>query len=119
MEPWERELDQYLAPHGVVFSEQASVQNFKQEMRTRLRSIRLPLLSSVLLYDGAGSLTVRVTSLIILAWMCTFMPKTPFAVFFFSLVSLPGLWMWWYRLTSPEKRIQRMQALFEKHMGSF
>ena len=119
MEQWEQELDQYLAPYGVVFSRQASTQTFKQEMRERVRSIHLPLLSSVLLYDGAGSLIIRVTSLIILVWMCACMPKTPFATIFFTIISLPGLWMWWYRLAPPEKRIQRMQALFEKHAGTF
>lgn len=122
MEPWERELDQYLAPHGVVFSEQACTQTFKQEMRTQLRSVRLPLVSHALLYDGMGSLIVRLTSLIILAWMYPPFwhkldtPKIPFVInVFFVLMSLPGLWMWWYRLMMPcEKRRQRMQALFEK-----
>lgn len=121
MEPWEQELDQYLAPHGVVFSEEASVQSFKQEMRARLNSIRLPLFSTVLLYDGAGSLIFRVTSLIILIWMCAILsrkwnlPEISFAVTIpLILVSLPGLWMWWYQWMPCEKRMQRMHVLFEK-----
>lgn len=120
MEPWEQELDQYLAPHGVVFSEQASVRSFKQEMRMRLTSIRLPVFSTVLLYDGTGALIGRITSLIMLVGMYTIyshkwnVPETPFVMIFFALMSLPGLWMWWYQLMPCEKRMHRMQALFEK-----
>lgn len=125
MESWKQELDRHLAPHGVVFSEKASVQSFKQEMRTRLHDVRLPLFLSVLLYDGAGSLIVRITSFFMLAGIyhvCAYKwntQGTPFVIIFFTLMSLPGFWMWWYRLMPLEKRMKRMQALFEKHAGTF
>lgn len=125
MEPWEQELDQHLAPYGVVFSQEASVQNFKQEMRTRLNHIRLPLFSHILLYNGAGSLLIRIISLVMLAGIYyLFLHKwnqseTPFVLIFFTVISLPGLWMWWYRLMPREKRMQRMRELFEKRAGTF
>ncbi len=116
MEHWEQELDEYLAPFGVIFSEERTMQRFKQDMRTMLNHIQIPLLSRVVLYDGMGSLVLRIMSLAALLAIYIQYPykSDPLLFICLALVSLPGLWIWSYHLMPQEKRMKRMCMLFDK-----
>ena len=124
MESWEQELDQYLAPHGVVFSKEATQRNFKEEVRSRMATTSLPFLSAILLKDGIGSFLLRMGSLIILPGFFLLLfsanPILPqssermYLLICFAVISMPGPWMWWYRLMPQEKRMDRMLALLQK-----
>ena len=124
MESWEQELDQYLAPHGVVFSKEATQRNFKEEVRSRMATTSLPFLSAILLKDGIGSFLLRMGSLIILPGFFLLLfsanpifPQSSERMYLLicsAIICLPGLWMWWYRLMPPEKRIERMLALLQR-----
>ena len=124
MESWEQELDQYLAPHGVVFSKEATQHNFKEEIRSRMATTSLPFLSAILLKDGIGSFLLRMGSLIILPGFFLLLfsanpifPQSSERMYLLicsAVICMPGLWMWWYRLMPQEKRMDRMLALLQK-----
>ena len=124
MEQWEKELDQYLANHGAVFSEEAIQREFKEEIRSRMATNSLPFLSRILLKDGMESFLLRMGSLILLPGIFLLLfsgnpaiPPQPFRMYLLIcsvLISMPGLWMWWYRLMPQEKRMDRILALLQK-----
>ncbi|MEK7083169.1 MAG: hypothetical protein AAB972_03270, partial [Patescibacteria group bacterium] len=68
-----------------------------------LNHIRLPLFSRLILYDGMGSLVLRIVSLIIVMFLAVYIQysyKLNVLVFAcLALASLPGLWIWSYHGT--------------------
>ena len=125
MSDWEKEIDDFLAPHGVAFSEQ-TWQDFREEMRDKIKANRLSFFTNILLRDDIGSFMYRmesfVTSIIVLPALY-FHKLTSRGAILLAILSLifciPGFWMWSYYLMPQEKRREAMRALFERKSGKF
>ena len=124
MPDWEKELDDFLAPLGVVYTEQ-TWQEFREEMRAQIDATHVPFYSDALLRDGMASIAIRIASLIaciVIAVMAVRFPPYNILVILLLLyavvaICLPGLWMWWYCLLPQERRKEEMRMLFEKKTG--
>ena len=119
MSNWKKELNDFLAPHGVIFDQ--SWDEFMQEMRHKMRQTRLPLFTEILLNDGIGSAVLRLGAIIcsIAIFFALYSQKyTAAQVILMAMISapvcIPGFWIWWYRLMTPEMRMVRMLALFRR-----
>ena len=123
MSNWKEELNDFLAPHGAVFSDQ-SWEEFRQEMRYKILKTRPPLFTEILLNDGIGSVVFRIGAIIdcIAVFLTLYSEKytalQALLMFIISaVVCISGFWMWRYRLMPPEQRMARMLALFRRKVA--
>ena len=120
---WKEELNDFLASHGAVFSDQ-SWDEFRQEMRYNISRIHVPLFTAILLNDGIGSAALRIGTIVdcIVMFFAFYSERYSGAKILLMLIvsaviCIPGFWIWHYRLMAPKERMARMLALFRRKVA--
>ena len=117
---WQQDLDAFLHPHDVVFSEAGIYQSILDEIRRDIEQKQFPFLLEILLYNGIGSFFFRYATILLLVILPAIYlhESSPFVRALLILLSAvicgPGIWMWWHTLIPRGKRINRMLMLLNR-----